>query len=56
VDHVVALARGGSNTRDNIQILCRSCNSAKQDRDNSEFFLSRQLVGVESAPAAPPAS
>lgn len=29
VDHIVALAVGGTNDMDNLQILCRSCNSRK---------------------------
>ncbi len=28
-DHVIALKRGGTNSADNIQPLCRSCNSSK---------------------------
>ena len=32
VDHIVPLARGGLNSTDNMQTLCRSCNSAKRDR------------------------
>jgi hypothetical protein len=31
-DHVIPLARGGSDTGDNIQILCQTCNLAKGDR------------------------
>lgn len=29
IDHVVPLARGGSNAETNYQTLCRACNSAK---------------------------
>jgi len=32
VDHVVALANGGSNELDNLQLLCNRCNVAKGAR------------------------
>lgn len=32
IDHVAPLIRGGTNDLDNLQILCRSCNSRKGDK------------------------
>ncbi|MFC0438771.1 HNH endonuclease [Kutzneria buriramensis] len=31
-DHIVPLAAGGSNEQHNLAVLCRSCNSAKRER------------------------
>lgn len=38
VDHVVALARGGSNDKINIQLLCPRCNVRKSAKDPVEFM------------------
>lgn len=32
VDHIIAVANGGGNELDNLQLLCRSCNSRKGAR------------------------
>lgn len=37
VDHIVALVKGGTNDRRNIQILCRLCNQRKHARDPIDF-------------------
>lgn len=37
VDHITALARGGTNDRRNIQLLCPTCNRRKHKRDPIEF-------------------
>ncbi|MGA4950432.1 HNH endonuclease [Streptomyces lydicamycinicus] len=29
-DHIVPLAQGGTNTLDNVRVLCRSCNSRRE--------------------------
>lgn len=40
-DHVMPLALGGSNTDDNIQLLCATCNHSKGAKHPVEFMQSR---------------
>lgn len=44
VDHVVPLARGGSNSPDNLVIACPHCNLSKSDKLVSEWFQQAQLI------------
>jgi 5-methylcytosine-specific restriction endonuclease McrA len=44
VDHVMPLARGGSNDRKNLQLLCRSCNRRKQAKHPIDFMQSKGFL------------
>ena len=37
LDHIVPISKGGSHTWDNVQLLCRECNTAKRDKDWKAF-------------------
>ena len=37
LDHIVPLVHGGSHTRDNLQVLCKSCNLKKGNKTQEEF-------------------
>ncbi len=44
IDHIVALARGGTNHRSNLQATCKACNQHKHARDPIEFAQSLGLL------------
>lgn len=44
VDHIHPLARGGSNDKANLQLLCPTCNTKKSAKHPIEFMQSRGLL------------
>ena len=44
IDHIVALANGGTNNRTNVQLLCASCNRRKARRDPIDFARSMGML------------
>lgn len=50
VDHIMPLARGGTNWPDNLQLLCLSCNSSKCDRTMEEWLTARAGIPMVTVP------
>jgi hypothetical protein len=44
VDHIIPLAKGGTHVRENVQLLCPTCNVRKSAKDPIEFMQSRGFL------------
>ena len=44
VDHIIALKRGGTNDRSNLQITCRPCNQKKRAHHPLDFARSHGML------------
>ena len=37
MDHIVPFAKGGTKTKDNLQLTCRKCNNSKATMSGHDF-------------------
>lgn len=44
IDHIQAIAKGGTNWPSNLQLLCAPCNRAKWDKDQIDFMQERGFL------------
>lgn len=49
LDHIVAIANGGTNDEVNLQFLCGPCNSSKGTRDHDEWLNSHSYKELPNA-------
>ena len=47
LDHLVPRNAGGTNTNENLVMACRSCNSARQDRDWQQYATGGAIERIE---------
>ncbi len=52
IDHIVPISKGGTDQKENLQLLCNACNSTKGARSQSEFIaiLKEQGVRTDATP------
>ena len=48
VDHIVPQSKGGTDHRDNLQLLCNACNSMKGARTQEAFIATLKEIGIRA--------
>ena len=48
IDHIVPQARGGTDAKENLQLLCNACNSTKSTRSQSAFLERLREQGIRN--------
>ena len=46
IDHIVPQSKGGTDEKENLQLLCNACNSTKSTRSQSEFIAILREQGI----------
>lgn len=44
-DHIIPLTKGGPSTKENLQLICKTCNTRKGPLNENDFTLLIQLIG-----------
>ncbi len=47
IEHLIPIARGGTNNLENIFVACKSCNSSKNDSDGYEWYTQKPFFSED---------